>query len=135
MDDCIFCKIIAGEIPTDKIYEDRELLAFLDIKPVNPGHTLIISKKHFADYLETSEEILSKMSHLAKKIGQKIIDSRLGQGVNITNNIKPAAGQLVNHVHMHIIPRLEGDGYKLWHGKKYADGEAEKIKGKLKLDL
>ncbi len=135
MPDCIFCKIVSGEIPANKIYEDNELLAFLDIKPVNPGHTLVITKKHFTDFMQTPEGLLCQMTNLAKKIGQKIINSGLGQGINITNNIKPAAGQAVDHVHMHVIPRLEGDGYELWHGREYAPGEVEKVVEKLKLEL
>lgn len=135
MKDCIFCRIVSGEIPANIIYQDDDIVAFLDIKPVNPGHTLIIPKKHFGDFLETPEEILSMMTSVVKKIGQKIFDFKLGQGVNITNNIKSAAGQAVNHVHMHVIPRLENDGYELWHGREYAPGEAEKVAEKLKIEL
>jgi len=132
LDDCIFCKIVAGEISASKIYEDDKILAFLDIKPVNPGHTLIISKDHFADFLQAPDEIICQMTLVTKKIGQKILDSRLGQGVNITNNIKSAAGQVVNHIHIHVIPRLENDGFELWHGREYAEGEEKKIAEKLK---
>ena len=133
LDACVFCKIAAGEIPADKIYEDEKLLAFLDIKPVNPGHALIIPKEHFVDYLETPDEIIAEMAKLAKIIGQKILDSGLGQGVNITNNIRSAAGQIVGHVHMHIIPRKEYDGLELWHGNEYHPGQAEDIASKLRL--
>jgi len=135
MPDCIFCKIVSGVIPSYKIYENDKLLVFLDIVPVNPGHVLIIPKKHFADMVETPDELLSQMIILAKKIGAKIIKSKLGEGFNIGINTKAVAGQVVNHFHIHIMPRLSNDNYELWHGKNYATGEAEKVVKKLRLEL
>ncbi|MEI6144565.1 MAG: HIT family protein [Candidatus Berkelbacteria bacterium] len=131
--DCIFCKIAGGEIPTNKIYENEELLAFLDIMPVRPGHTLVISKKHFANILETPADTSAKMLELAKKIGKHIIEEFGADGVNITNNTHAAAGQSVLHVHFHIIPRYENDGLQPWPHKEYALGQAETIAAKLKL--
>jgi len=135
MNDCIFCKIIRGEIPANKVYEDDKVLAFLDIKPVNPGHILIISKDHFADFLQAPDEIICQMTLATKKIGKKILASGLGEAITFTFNNGRAAGQVVDHVHLHIMPRKSGDGYELWHGKEYAPGEAEKIAEKLKIDL
>lgn len=135
LDDCIFCKIVAGEISASKIYEDDKILAFLDIKPVNPGHTLIISKDHFADFLQAPDEIICQMTLATKKIGKKILASGLGEAITFTFNNGRAAGQVVDHVHLHVMPRKSGDGYELWHGKEYAPGEAEKIAEKLKIDL
>jgi len=133
--DCIFCKIIRGEIPANKVYEDDKVLAFLDIKPVNPGHILIISKDHFADFLQAPDEIICQMTLATKKIGKKILASGLGEAITFTFNNGRAAGQVVDHVHLHVMPRKSGDGYELWHGKEYAPGEAEKIAEKLKIDL
>ncbi|OIN89674.1 hypothetical protein AUJ40_01525 [Candidatus Berkelbacteria bacterium CG1_02_42_45] len=135
MNDCIFCKIIRGEIPANKVYEDDKVLAFLDIKPVNPGHILIISKDHFADFLQAPDEIICQMTLATKKIGKKILASGLGEAITFTFNNGRAAGQVVDHVHLHVMPRKSGDGYELWHGKEYAPGEAEKIAEKLKIDL
>lgn len=131
MPDCIFCKIAAGEIPSYKIYEDDKILAFLDIQPVNPGHVLIVPKKHFTDLSSAPDEIVCAVMKIAKKIGVKIIESKIGEGFNIGINTKKAAGQVVDHFHLHVMPRKEGDGRELWYGQKYSDGEAEKIVKKL----
>lgn len=132
MEDCIFCKIIAGEVPAFKIYEDEELMAFLDIMPIHPGHTLVIPKKHFANILETPEQLACNMLELTKKIGKKIVDEYGADGVNITNNTHLAAGQSVLHVHFHVIPRYEHDGLQPWPHKRYNPGQAEDIVAKLK---
>ena len=132
MQDCIFFKIVKGEIPSHKIYEDGEILAFLDIEPVNVGHTLVISKKHFANIYETPEEILAEMMKAAKKIS-KTLKSELGaDGINVTMNNDPAAGQIIFHSHIHVIPRLSGDGFGLWKGKRlYKEGEKEEVARKI----
>ncbi|MFA5157913.1 MAG: HIT family protein [Patescibacteria group bacterium] len=133
MADCIFCKIATGEIPANKIHEDDDLLAFLDIMPVRPGHILVIPKKHFATVLETPDNLLSKMTTLSKKIGKKIIEELGADGINITSNTNPAAGQKVFHAHFHIIPRQENDGLQPWPQKSYNPGQAEDIAAKLTL--
>lgn len=134
MENCIFCKIVRGEIPAYKVYEDDKILAFLDIKPVNPGHVLVISKKHHLDLISTPDELLEAIIVVAKKIGKKILDTGIGEAVTFTFNNGRIAGQVVDHVHLHIMPRLSDDGYELWHGKEYAPGVAEKIVEKLKSD-
>jgi histidine triad (HIT) family protein len=134
--DCIFCKIIAGEIPAEKVYEDENTLAFLDIKPVNFGHTLLIPKKHSQNIFDLPTEELQGMMPALKKVAEAIKESVNADGLNITNNHEAAAGQLVYHLHFHIIPRFSNDGFVHWHGKSYAEGEmsatAEKIKSALK---
>lgn len=134
MKDCIFCQIVAGKIPSYKIYEDDELLAFLDIMPIHPGHTLVIPKKHFANILEVPAETSTKMLELAKKIGKKVVEEFGADGVNITNNTHPAAGQSVLHAHFHIVPRYENDGLQPWPHKSYNPGQAEDVSAKLKLE-
>lgn len=133
---CIFCKIIKGEIPSYKVYEDENVLAFLDIAPVNYGHTLIIPKKHYSNLEEISEEELCKVISVVKKVGKAMKDKLGVAGYNVGVNNDPVAGQIVPHVHFHVMPRNEKDGLKLWPGGKYKDGEAEevlkKIKGTLK---
>lgn len=130
--DCIFCKIIAGKIPCAKIYENDSLIAFLDIAPLNPGHTLIVPKKHFERISETPESILFEIMKAVKKIAPAILRAVSADAFNLGLNDGKIAGQLVPHVHMHIMPRLESDGFKHWQGKKYADGEAEKVAGRIK---
>ena len=131
MIDCIFCKIASGKIPVYKVFENDKILVFLDIKPVSRGHALVIPKKHFADLTEMPENLIAEVMTVGKKIGQKIISSGLGQGFNICINTKKTAGQVVGHFHIHIIPRVEGDGLKLWTGGDYKPGEAEKVLEKL----
>ncbi len=133
--DCLFCKIVAGELPSSKIYEDREVLSFLDIKPVNPGHALVIPKKHFESIHDTPDELLSKMIIVGKKIASSIQKNIGAEGVNIGMNNGRVAGQIVFHAHIHIMPRYSKDSFKLWAGKPYKNGErdivAEKIRSAL----
>ena len=132
MNDCIFCKIVKGEIPCNKIYEDIDVLAFLDIAPVNAGHALVIPKKHFVNIYETPEETLLEMIKAVKKISHAIKTGLKADGINVTMNNDPAAGQVVFHSHIHIIPRIANDGFGLWHGKRlYKEGEKEMVVNKI----
>ncbi|MFA6258847.1 MAG: HIT family protein [Candidatus Paceibacterota bacterium] len=133
MNDCIFCKIISEEIPCIKIYEDEKILAFLDIKPVNIGHTLIIPKEHYKNIYETPEEILKEMISVSKRISVALKSALNADGINITMNNEPSAGQVVFHSHIHIIPRIKDDGFLPWYGKRdYRNGEKEETAEKIK---
>ncbi|MDP2944013.1 MAG: HIT family protein [bacterium] len=129
---CIFCKIINKEIPSYKVYEDEKMLAFLDIAPINSGHTLIVPKNHYVNLEAIPTEELSALMSTVKKVGALLKDKLGVSGYNITANNDPIAGQLIPHLHFHVIPRREGDGLKLWPGRKYEEGEAEEIIKKLK---
>lgn len=131
MIDCIFCKIVKGEIPCAKVYEDDNVLAFLDIAPVNIGHTLVISKEHFKDIHEVPESLVGDMMRVVKKISAAL-RSLPADGVNVIMNNEGAAGQIIFHAHIHVIPRLKNDGFELWHGKRiYKDGEKEETAKKI----
>ncbi len=132
---CIFCKIVAGEIPCDKISENEQTFAFLDIRPVNPGHILVIPKEHHANITQTPDEILGAMMTTAKKITQAFPTALETEHYNLEINTGAIAGQVVFHAHLHIIPRHEGDGLELWHGKPYEEGEAKIIADKIKKAL
>lgn len=106
-DDCIFCKIIKGEIPNYTVYEDDDFLAFLDIFPSHKGHTLIIPKKHYADILNLPEELASKVLIIGKRIVAAMEKSINADGYNFVQNNREQAGQEVMHYHMHIIPRYK----------------------------
>ncbi len=109
MRDCIFCKIIQGEIPAHKIYEDENSLAFLDINPRAKGHTVVIPKVHAATPLEMNEGFAELFAAVKKTM--KLIDDKLSpDGYNVGWNQKPAGGQVVEHLHVHILPRWRGDG-------------------------
>ena len=110
MDDCIFCKIINNQIPSYKVYEDDDILAFLDINPIAKGHTLVIPKKHIKDIFEMDEEIIKKIAAVARRIAGQINDSFGAKGVNLYHASGVAAEQTVFHAHLHIIPREANDG-------------------------
>lgn len=109
-DDCIFCKIIKGEIPSFTVYEDEDFKVILDRFPAAPGHVLIIPKVHYSDMFELSEEAAAKLYPLAKKIAERVKEVTGSEGINIVQNNGEAAGQSVYHFHLHIIPRKMGDG-------------------------
>ena len=135
MTDCIFCKIVEGTIPSNKVYEDDRVLAFLDISPVNPGHTLVIPKEHFANFEEIPEELLAEVILVVKKVGLAIKKGLDCKGYNIGVNNDPISGQVVPHFHFHVIPRLKGDGIRLWPQRSYSPGEVEGIMEKIKNKL
>ena len=109
MEKDIFCRIVDGEIPCHKIYEDDDVLAFLDISQVTKGHTLVISKKHYDNFLSIPQEEMHKVMDVAQRIGQISIKYLGARGVNILTNCYEAAGQTVMHFHVHVIPRYEGN--------------------------
>lgn len=128
---CIFCQIAAGEIPCYKVYEDDQALAFLDIKPMSPGHTLVIPKKHYANLEEITDSDLAALMSAVKKVG-RLLKEKLGvEGYNLSENNDPVAGQEIPHLHFHLQPRRRDDGLALWPQKEYAPGEAEEILRKL----
>ena len=118
-DNCIFCKIIAGEIPSSTIYEDEKYKVILDVGPATRGHALILPKDHYANLYELPEETAAEVMKLAKKMMTRMTDKLKCDGFNIVQNNGEAAGQTVNHFHMHLIPRYENDGEIL----KYIAGE------------
>ena len=107
--DCIFCAIAAGEIPSFKIYEDDLVLAYLDINPFTTGHTLVIPKAHSACLLDTPDETLAAVIARVKKVAAHIKATLPCDGFNIVQNNGEAAGQTVHHLHFHIVPRLAGE--------------------------
>ncbi len=129
---CIFCKIIAGELPSSRIYEDEDILAFLDIHPTHKGHTLVIPKKHSDTFLNTDEETVKKVMHVLPSIAKAVVQGVSADGCNISINNGSAAGQDVFHMHWHIIPRYENDGFSLWPKGSYAEGEKETVAEKIR---
>lgn len=130
---CVFCKIVKGEIPAKKVYEDDDFIAFLDIAPVNKGHTLIVPKKHaetFLDLTPTEAGKLFEKVNLIAKAMKKALDT---DGFNILVNCGLASGQEVFHIHVHIIPRYLDDGVKFgWRKLKYEENEMEEIAEKIR---
>lgn len=129
MNDCIFCKIVKGEIPSTGVYEDEVVKVFLNINPASKGHLLVISKEHFENILDCSDEVLSHIIKISKKIA-KLAKEKLGaDAINIANNSGKEAGQEVFHLHFHVVPRYKNDGMKLdFIGKKDLEDDLEEIK-------
>lgn len=107
--DCIFCRIIAGEIPSHKVYEDDATLAFLDINPASHGHALVIPKEHAADLFSLSPDALAATAKTTQTVARLLQRGVRPEGINILQNNGPASGQVVFHYHVHLIPRWSGD--------------------------
>lgn len=129
--DCLFCKIIRGEIPSEKIYEDEHTYAFLDIHPINKGHTLVIPKMHVENIHDISSENFCTLMETVRRLALVVKEGVHADGINIGINNGHAAGQLVFHAHVHIIPRFTGDGFLHWHGEGYREGEIQTTAEKL----
>ena len=131
MSDCIFCKIIKGELPSAKVYEDDDILAFLDIGPVHKGHTLVIPKEHHETILDIPDELLQKQITIVKKLTKAVKTAVSADGITIGQSNYKYGGQVVPHIHFHIMPRFKDDGLKLWPQGEYEEGEMETIKEKI----
>jgi histidine triad (HIT) family protein len=113
-DDCIFCRIARGDLSSAKIYEDADIVAFLDVSPASKGHALVITKEHFDSFLTVPQDLLAKAYIVAQKIAQAQVTSLGAKGANVITNINEIAGQSVHHFHIHVIPRYDPhDGLRL----------------------
>ncbi len=131
-DDCIFCKLANGIIPTNSIYEDDDFKVILDASPAAKGHALILPKEHFDNLYETDDAVAEKILPLAKKIAKQMKEKLHCDGVNVLQNNEVAAGQTVFHLHVHLIPRTTGDDAILeWNHLELSDEEMKEIKDKL----
>ena len=132
-DNCIFCKIANGEIPSATLYEDEDFRVILDLGPASKGHALILPKEHYANLYELSDELAAKAMVLAKRMIIKMQKVLNCDGYNVVQNNGETAGQTVFHFHMHLIPRYEGDNVGLgWHMGELTDEDIEDILAKLK---
>lgn len=135
MKDCIFCKIAKGEVSTEKIYEDENCFAFLDLSPINLGHTLVIPKEHYENIYEIPDELLSKMSVVIKKLMIAIKKGVDAEGMNLGMNNERAAGQLIFHAHFHLMPRYTNDGHTHWKGSAHGPEETKRAAEKIKKSI
>lgn len=117
--DCIFCKIVNGDIPAAKVFENDTIFAFLDIAPVNKGHALVIPKTHHPTIFDLPPEIGPELLKAVALVGKGVMNVTRATGLNIMQNNFSTAGQLVDHAHFHLIPRFEDDGLSLWEQKPY----------------
>ena len=131
-ENCIFCKLANGDIPTNSVYEDEYLRAIMDASPANKGHIIILPKSHASNVFELEDIYVEKAFVLAKKIAVALKKHFNCDGVNILQNNDEAAGQTVFHFHVHVIPRYKQDNCKLtWTPGKYEEGEAAKLAGEI----
>ncbi len=121
--DTLFEQIINGDLPSYKIHEDDHTYAFLDIKPVNPGHTLVIPKRRYPDLFTIPQADFLAVMNMVHQLAPIIQAAVNADGINIANNNGQAAGQVVWHYHVHIIPRYDGDGHGQWHGNTVPTAE------------
>ena len=134
--DCIFCRMVAGQIPVARIYEDEIVFAFLDIGPISDGHTLVIPKQHFEKLHDCPAELLGQVASRLGRIAGAVAAARNADGDNLLCNNGRAAGQLIEHLHFHIVPRNVGDGvFDRWPSYKYPHGKIEKIADKIRENL
>lgn len=128
-DDCIFCKIANGEIPSATLYEDEDFRVILDLGPASKGHALILPKEHAANLYELPDELAARAMVVAKKVASVLKDGLKCDGMNIVQNNGEPAGQTVFHFHMHLIPRYKDDGQVIgWKPGKPEDAELEEIR-------
>jgi histidine triad (HIT) family protein len=110
---CVFCKIVKGDVKSEKVAECDNFFAILDIKPKTKGHVLVISKKHFVTLLDIPDRLGSELISFIKKISSEMLGKKIGDGFNVLMNNLRVAGQVVEHAHFHILPRKEGDKLKV----------------------
>lgn len=128
-EDCIFCKIAAGEIPSGTLYEDEQFRVILDLGPATKGHALILPKEHAANLYELPDETAAEAMKLAKKMALLLKSKLHCDGLNLVQNNGEVAGQTVSHFHLHLIPRYKGDGQKInWVSSEPSREELEAVR-------
>lgn len=133
--ECIFCKIISGELPSAKLYEDDECLAFVNLHPTNKGQVLVIPKDHVENIYGLPDELACRLMMITKKMAIAVKNGVDADGINIIMNNEPAAGQVIFHAHIHVIPRLNEDGLQHWPASNYDEGEISIFQEKIKKEL
>ena len=132
-DDCLFCGIIEGAIPSEKIYEDDDVVAILDLYPVRPGHALVMPREHTKDFMSTDAELLARVITKVHKVAGLVMKAMDADGFNLSVFNGRASGQEVFHLHFHIIPRKAGDGVRVgWPKMEYKEGEMAEIARKIR---
>ena len=135
MNDCLFCGIVAGDVPSQTIDSDEKTVAFMDINPATPGHALVIPRRHSADLLEIEPEDLDATAEAAQRLARRMKEALGADGVNVLNACGSAAWQTVFHFHLHVIPRFDDDPLKLpWVPEEGDPDEIAKVAEKLRND-
>jgi histidine triad (HIT) family protein len=135
MGDCVFCRIVAGRLPSAVILDTPRVLAFLDIAPVHYGHTLVIPKEHYQNLLDLPDDLWTEMGRVSRQVAQALQKALYARGFNIGMNNFDAAGQVVFHAHLHVIPRYLSDGLHLFPQGVYQPGDLENVGQRLRQAL
>ncbi len=134
--DCIFCKIVAGDIPALKVWESDDALAFLDVGPLADGHTLLIPKQHYRDIRDTPVEVLASLTRQLPQIADAVLRATGVTGLNVLQNTGASSGQAVFHLHFHLIPRVASDGLGFrWNAGQYEKGRAEAMQSRIRDEI
>jgi histidine triad (HIT) family protein len=129
---CIFCKIVAGQIPSAKVLETDSAIAFLDINPVAPGHVLLVPKEHSTTLTDTSAEVLAALAGELPRLARAVLAATGAPGLNLLQNNGREAGQVVNHVHFHLIPRKPGEAFRVhWPAGKYEGNALDEMRSRV----
>ena len=132
MNDCIFCRIAAGKLPATVVMDTPRVLAFLDLAPVHYGHTLVIPKEHYQNFLDLPDDLWLEMGRVARQVARALEKTLYAKGFNLGMNNFEAAGQVVFHAHLHVIPRYPNDGLYLFPQGAYQPGDLEKVGQRLR---
>ena len=134
-ENCIFCKILNGDIPSRTIFEDEAFQVIMDVEPATKGHCLILPKNHYANLFEMPDEVAAKVLPIAKKVAAHLKDTLQWDGINLVQNNGEAAGQTVHHFHMHVIPRYEGGNTKdvTWSHSEFRAEELDAIRDQIQM--
>lgn len=135
MSDCVFCKIVAGQIPSSKVFENDKILAILDINPLAFGHTLVMPKSHHELLTDMPSDLAKDVIEAVHKLAPAVVKAASAEGFNVLQNNKGVAGQAVPHVHFHIIPRVAGDFKFNWNPMKYPEGKLDETLSRIKSAL
>lgn len=135
MSNCIFCDIVAGRASAVKVLETPRILAFLDIAPVNYGHTLVIPKEHYPTLLDLPDELWTEMGQVSRQVARALMKALFARGFNLGMNNFDAAGQAVFHAHLHVIPRYLTDGLHFFPQGSYRPGDMERVGQQLRQAL
>lgn len=136
MNDCIFCRIAAGKIPSSQVFQTEDTLAFLDIAPIAEGHTLLIPKQHCSRLEECPVQVLERLAFVLPRVAAAVQKAMGADGYNVLCNNGRSAGQVVEHLHFHIIPRKMGDGiFHRWPSFQYPEGKADLLAAKIRQEL
>lgn len=131
--ECVFCKIVAGEIPSARVFDDEHIFAFLDIGPLAEGHLLVVPRSHYARIVDMPGTVASAMAAHLPRLASAVLAVTGAPGLNILQNNGRVAGQVVDHVHIHLIPRRDGDGLGFrWNAGSYAPGRADELARQLR---